>query len=269
MNKAYNYLFYKLYKLFELEEFHWMREWRVYGIIIKKYIYLLACIFIASCQQDRIVVGEVEQVLTTPWNRGGNVLKYMVSYNIKDKKDSTILIGNNIYKKYTHERFFFQKGDSLVIKLSPISGLYHFNSFLKIHSLVEREKKKPIMVTSRDVEKGNKNVIKEDWITKIKVMKINFNIVTVIPIDCDNFLNERSEITISTIEDKDTICQIMGFIDSLQKDEINRNTDVRAKMLIYHKNNLVDTLCMSKYEILYNGESYKINKNLLELIENL
>ena len=33
MKKMYDYLFYKLYKLFEEEQFHWMREWRVFAIL--------------------------------------------------------------------------------------------------------------------------------------------------------------------------------------------------------------------------------------------
>lgn len=46
IKKAYDYLFYKLYKLFEQEQFHWMREWRVYGIILILEIFFLFSILL-------------------------------------------------------------------------------------------------------------------------------------------------------------------------------------------------------------------------------
>ena len=68
---------------------------------------------------------------------------------------------------------------------------------------------------------------------------------------------------------KDSINLLTNIISNLQKDTSNYRPDVRAKLLIYHKNNSIDTLCMSLVGILLNGESYFVDKRLIKLIENL
>lgn len=119
---------------------------------MKIFIYILIGLSLIACQKDNVIIGQVDQVITTPWVRGGNVLKYVISYENESRKDSTILIGNNIYKTNTTQPFLFQKGDSIVVKLSRISSLYQFNSFIKIHSLVERKKKMPIKTGTKEID---------------------------------------------------------------------------------------------------------------------
>lgn len=116
------------------------------------FLMLVAALFI-SCRQDTPVVGRVERMMIEPWGRGGNIVKYAISFEQNGRKDSTYFIGNNIYEKDTYTPFYFQEGDSLIIKLSRIRGIYHFNSFVRIHSLVQRKpKNKPVMKSSSETD---------------------------------------------------------------------------------------------------------------------
>jgi hypothetical protein len=112
--------------------------------------------------------------------------------------------------------------------------------------------------------------IEKDVVAKIEVSKVNFYMTSIIHVDC-NMYEEHFNTTKSRyiIENKDSIDLFMNIIHNLQKDTADYRPDARAKLLIYHKNNSIDTLCMSLVGILLNGESYLVDERLIELIEDL
>ena len=112
--------------------------------------------------------------------------------------------------------------------------------------------------------------IEKDVVMKIEVSKIDFYMTSIIRVDCNTYdahFNTMKSKYI--IEYQDSINTLMNIIHNLQKDTSNYRPDVRAKLLIYHKNCSIDTLCMSLVGILVNEESYLVDKELVEIIENL
>ena len=65
----------------------------------------------------------------------------------------------------------------------------------------------------------------------------------------------------------------MNIINNLRRDTVNYDfnniPDVRAKLLIYHQYNTIDTLCLDNGCIMLNGELYIFDEKLLEIVENL
>jgi hypothetical protein len=57
------------------------------------------------------------------------------------------------------------------------------------------------------------------------------------------------------------------IINLLQVNPDHYIPDVRAKLLLYHSNNEIDTLCMDGYGILYNGVSYYVDDKLMAFID--
>jgi hypothetical protein len=120
-----------------------------------------------------------------------------------------------------------------------------------------------------EINKIDKNVV-----TKIEISKVDFDMTSIIHIDCDMY--EEHFNTMKSryiIEDKDSINLLINIISILQKDtfnyDFNNEPDVRAKLLIYHQNNKIDSLCMDNGRIMLNGELYLSNKRLAKLVKNL
>jgi hypothetical protein len=131
------------------------------------------------------------------------------------------------------------------------------------------KQKKEDFTTKIETNSQEKNVV-----TKIEVRKVDFGILTIIDVECikyEHFFN--SEIQTCIIENKDSIRLFMDIICHLREDNFVYNfhkyPDVRAKLLIYHQNNDVDTLCMDKFCITVNDKLYIFDEKLLEIVENL
>jgi hypothetical protein len=111
---------------------------------------------------------------------------------------------------------------------------------------------------------------KETIVTEIEIRKTYFDILTPYRIDCDEFEDWGGNLCSSfTIKDRDTINQFINIIRELERDTINHSIDVRGKIFIFYSDNKIDTLCINKYLISINGESYFNNKQLVEMIEKL
>ena len=105
----------------------------------------------------------------------------------------------------------------------------------------------------------------------IKVKKVDLSILTPIRIDCEE-LDEWARIDGSsyTIENKDTINLFIETLKGLEKGPPKYSLDVRAKLLIFYQNHPnVDTVCISRLLVTINGEIYRNNKKLIDLIEGL
>lgn len=115
---------------------------------------------------------------------------------------------------------------------------------------------------------------KKDVVTKLEIKKVDFGILTIADVDCIDYEHIfNSDIDIYTVENKDSINLFMDIIGNLQRDtakyDFDYSPDVRAKLLIYHNNNTIDTLCMDGWRILLNQELYIMDEKLLKMIEEL
>lgn len=61
--------------------------------------------------------------------------------------------------------------------------------------------------------------------------------------------------------------RIKEAISNLEIDTSNYQPDVRAKLLFFHDDNTVDTVCMSSIGVVINGKSFKANSHLVKIIE--
>lgn len=108
---------------------------------MKHYIYLILIFTcLASCTYNQIVDARIDKVFYSRFGSKGYVLKYKISYIIDGKRDTSVLIGNQINEKGTNRIFYFVVGDSIKVKPARTYGLSSFNKFKGIKSLVEREK---------------------------------------------------------------------------------------------------------------------------------
>ncbi|HQB19502.1 MAG: hypothetical protein ACOXZH_07925 [Bacteroidales bacterium] len=106
-------------------------------------------------------------------------------------------------------------------------------------------------------------------IKKIEIRKVDFAITSIITVDCNNLENYfKEELETIIIEDKSKIEKIFKIISNLENDTSNYKPDVRAKLLIYYEKDKVDTICMSNVGIILNGQSYYINKELVDFVKN-
>lgn len=105
---------------------------------------------------------------------------------------------------------------------------------------------------------------------KIKIKKTSFNFLTPYSIDCEEFEEWGNSIASNhIIENKDTINLFVNALKDLERDTIHRSIDVRTKLIFFYQNNQIDTICMNKYVVSINGESYLNNKKMVDIIENL
>lgn len=105
-------------------------------------------------------------------------------------------------------------------------------------------------------------------IRKIEIHKVSFNISTMISVTCDRFDNSFDGIKKFTIADKHSISKFAKYLKKMEHDPENYKPDVRAKVSIYYEDGKIETLCMSRLGILYNGQSYLMNKDFRDFIEN-
>jgi hypothetical protein len=122
--------------------------------------------------------------------------------------------------------------------------------------------------------------IEKDSVVKIKVKKLLCGALTPATVDCSEydiwFHNSDPMVKICTIENRDSINLFMNIINQLGRDilkhDFNQRLDVRTRLLIYHSNNNIDTLCMDDMTngcLLLNGELYFRDERLVKLIRDL
>jgi hypothetical protein len=150
-------------------------------------------------------------------------------------------------------------GIILMIGATGVIGIISCNGKLK----------KEDFTTKIETSNQEKNVV-----MKIEVKKVNFDISTIISVDCfeyEHYFN--SKIKKYVVDNKDSIRLFMNIICNLQQDTVKydfyNDPDVRGKLLIYHQNNEIDTLCMDFGRIMLNDKAYIFDEKLLEMVENL
>lgn len=104
---------------------------------------------------------------------------------------------------------------------------------------------------------------------KVEIKKVDFGLTSIFSVHCNNFEEYfRNEIETFKISEIHKIEQINDAIAGLEKDTLNYQPDVRAKLLLYYDNKKVDTVCLSNIGLILNGESFMTSNALVKMIES-
>jgi len=104
---------------------------------------------------------------------------------------------------------------------------------------------------------------------KIIVEYVDFEILTPIRIDCNNFNNYfKEDIIIKEIKANDDLIEISTIIKKLESDTTGYKPDIRLKMFLY-SDNKIDTLCMSDIGVIFNKKSMFVPDRLLEFVSKI
>lgn len=104
---------------------------------------------------------------------------------------------------------------------------------------------------------------------KIIVEYVDFEILTPIHIDCNNFNSYFKENMVrKEIKSKDELFEISTIIKKMQSDTAGYKPDIRLKMVLF-SDNKIDTLCMSDIGVVFNKESMLVPNKLLEFVQKI
>lgn len=106
---------------------------------------------------------------------------------------------------------------------------------------------------------------KETNIERIVVYSVNLDIDTSADVNCKDFeLTFGDVIKVRTIKDKSVLNELDTFLKRIKKNDQNNSVDVRKKILIFHKDNIIDTLCVGRFSVVFNNQVIEKNEDLLE-----
>jgi len=116
--------------------------------------------------------------------------------------------------------------------------------------------------------------INDNKIIEIVIYKVDFDILTPFSWECDDFIEIIGNKTLPIkIRDENKIYEFQEHLESLEftNDTIKniKTIDTRAKIFIFYKNRLIDTICVSKYKILFNDKIAKSNLDFIEFIKKV
>lgn len=103
----------------------------------------------------------------------------------------------------------------------------------------------------------------------IIIKKVEFELETTFAINCSDFEEIfNREYIVDTISDIKRIKDFSYIIDSLQIYEKSGFFDTRAKIFVVYDNR-IDTICVSRFDILRNSKSFNNNPELIKYIYGL
>lgn len=106
-------------------------------------------------------------------------------------------------------------------------------------------------------------------VRKIEIRKVDFEITSIISVDCENLEDYfKDDVTTSFIESQEDLKTFSSYLDSLTEDKEGYFPDVRAKILIHHDNDKIDTLCMSDLGMVYNGIPMLLDPKIKQFVES-
>jgi hypothetical protein len=109
----------------------------------------------------------------------------------------------------------------------------------------------------------NKAIIK-----KIEIKHVDFELTSIISIDCSNFENYfEQDLNTIVIESEKDLKLFSSYVDELIEDKDQYKPDVRAKIFIYRTVNKVDTLCLSHLGLVLNGVPMKMHPKIFDFVE--
>lgn len=110
----------------------------------------------------------------------------------------------------------------------------------------------------------------ETNISKIIIYSVNFNIDTAVEVECNDFESTFSKkIKMDSIKDKSTLNKFEALLKNTKKSDENTSLNVRKKIVVFYKNNSVDTLCIDRFNIMINNQLIDKDSNFLDYIIDL
>ncbi|WP_337966064.1 hypothetical protein [uncultured Flavobacterium sp.] len=107
---------------------------------------------------------------------------------------------------------------------------------------------------------------KETDIDKIVVHSVNLNIDTSADVSCKDFeLTFNGVIKVYSIKDKSIFNKIDKLLKGIKNSNKNTSIDIRRKIIVFHKDKTIDTLCVDRFNIVMNGQLIDKNDDLLSL----
>ncbi len=111
---------------------------------------------------------------------------------------------------------------------------------------------------------------KETNINKIVIYSVNLNIDTSIAVQCKDFeLTFNKEIKVNSTEDKSTLNELETLLQKTTKSNKSKSIDVRRKIIVFYKNNSIDTLCIDRFNIMINNQLINEDRDLLKFTHSL
>ena len=97
---------------------------------------------------------------------------------------------------------------------------------------------------------------------EIKIQSVDKDLESPVRIGCSNFSNIfKDDIKTKSITDKQQIDAFNEALKKLDRDRDGMSVDVRAKIFI-RDNDHIDTLCASRFFIIYKDVTYKMSNEL-------
>jgi len=122
------------------------------------------------------------------------------------------------------------------------------------------------IILSNCHQKSAVNHPKND-INKIVVKWVDFDMETVIRIECDQFENSFGGGYFKTsISSEKEISNMINMIKVLKRMDNAYQPDVRGKMWLYHSNNTIDTICFSNIVLRFKNQSYETPPQLIKFL---
>lgn len=104
-------------------------------------------------------------------------------------------------------------------------------------------------------------------ISKVVVKSVHFDITTFINVACNAFEKQFPDAATTLITDKATLAELSRRVVLFKPTKEKFPLDTRAKVFIYHSDNTCDTLCISKFRMVLNGNPIQYDKSLNSLLQ--
>ncbi|GAA4322073.1 hypothetical protein GCM10023149_22170 [Mucilaginibacter gynuensis] len=105
-------------------------------------------------------------------------------------------------------------------------------------------------------------------IKSIQIQFVSFYTTIDVNVDCEYFGQAFSEKKVKNVTNK--LKDFDGFLKELKPSKNNIRPDVRAKIIIFRKNGIKDTLCFDGRNLgEYNGKPVVIGTNFQKYIKNI
>jgi hypothetical protein len=102
------------------------------------------------------------------------------------------------------------------------------------------------------------------------VYSVNINIDTSADVNCKDFESTFGDvIKVRQINNKSVFNEFETLLKGLKKNDQNCSVDVRKKILVFRKDNIIDTLCVGRFGIVFNNQVICRNEDLLEYVLDL
>jgi hypothetical protein len=104
-------------------------------------------------------------------------------------------------------------------------------------------------------------------IFKIDIKWVDFDIESIVNIDCDKFDSTFGVGSYKTsLSSQKEINGIVNLIRVMKRMDNAYQPDVRGKMWLYHANHTIDTICFSNIVLRFKGNSYKTPSQLIKYL---